>query len=74
MGTDRAYEDPIAPPPPTSPLQKGMEAILGGPLGLSTAPAAPDFAQGLRIERIIHAMAASQGQPVRIEENAHEAA
>ena len=44
MGTDRAYEDPIATPPPTSPLQKGMEAILGGPLGLSTAPAAPDFA------------------------------
>lgn len=44
MGTDRAYEDPIATPPPTSPLQKGMEAILGGPLGLSTAPAALDFA------------------------------
>ncbi len=44
MGTDRAYEDSIATPPPTSPLQKGMEAILGGPLGLSTAPAAPDFA------------------------------
>ena len=44
MGTDRAYEEPIATPPPTSPLQKGMEAILGGPLGLSTAPAAPDFA------------------------------
>lgn len=44
MGTDRAYEDPIATPPPTSSLQKGMEAILGGPLGLSTAPAAPDFA------------------------------
>lgn len=44
MGTDRAYEDPIATPLPTSPLQKGMEAILGGPLGLSTAPAAPDFA------------------------------
>ena len=45
-----------------------LRAIAGGP------PAAPDFAQGLRIERIIHAMAASQGQPVRIEENAHEAA
>lgn len=29
---------------PASPLQKGMEAILGSPLGLSTAPAAPDFA------------------------------
>lgn len=44
MGTDRAYEGPIAPPPPASPLQMGMEAILGGPLGLSAAPAAPDFA------------------------------
>lgn len=44
MGTDRAYESPIATPPPASPLQKGMEAILGGPLGLSAAPAAPDFA------------------------------
>lgn len=44
MGTDRAYEDPIATPPPASPLRKGMEAILGGPLGLSAAPAAPDFA------------------------------
>lgn len=44
MGTDRAYEAPIVTPPSTSPLQKGMEAILGGPLGLSAAPAAPDFA------------------------------
>ncbi|MBA4491721.1 Gfo/Idh/MocA family protein [Paracoccus sp. S1E-3] len=45
-----------------------LRAIAGG------APARPDFAEGLRIERIIHAMAASQGQPVRIEEDLHEAA
>ena len=44
MGTDRAYEGPIAPPPPASPLQWGMEAVLGGSLGLSASPAAPDFA------------------------------
>ncbi|MBU3031267.1 Gfo/Idh/MocA family protein [Paracoccus marinaquae] len=43
-----------------------LQAIAGGPV------AAPDFAAGLRIERIIHAMATSEGRPVRIEENAHE--
>lgn len=36
------------------------------------APCGPGFAEGLRIERVIHAMAASQGRPVRIEEEAHE--
>lgn len=42
-----------------------IRAIAGGPV------AEPDFAAGLRIERIIHAMAASQGKPVRIEEDEH---
>ncbi|WP_420959642.1 Gfo/Idh/MocA family protein [Brucella sp. IR073] len=37
-----------------------LAAIAGGP------NAGPDFAQGLEIERIIHAMAASNGTPVRI--------
>ncbi|SDD67423.1 Predicted dehydrogenase [Paracoccus isoporae] len=45
-----------------------LRAIAGG------SAAAPDFAAGLRIERVIHAMAASNGQPVRIEELSHEAA
>ncbi|RWR05053.1 Gfo/Idh/MocA family oxidoreductase [Sinirhodobacter populi] len=36
-------------------------AIAGGP------PATPDFAAGLEIERIIHAMAGSQGRPVAID-------
>ncbi|MBV0912289.1 Gfo/Idh/MocA family protein [Anianabacter salinae] len=35
-------------------------AIAGG------APCRPDFAEGLRIERVIHAMAASQGRPVSL--------
>lgn len=37
-----------------------VSAIAGGP------KAGPDFAQGLVIERIIHAMAASDGRPVAI--------
>jgi predicted dehydrogenase len=37
-------------------------AIAGGP------PCRPDFAEGLRIERVIHAMATSQGRPVTLEE------
>lgn len=37
-----------------------VQAIAGG------APTGPDFAAGLQIERVIHAMAASNGQPVRI--------
>lgn len=37
-----------------------LRAIAGG------KPAGPDFAKGLQIERIIHAMAASNGQPVTI--------
>ena len=45
-----------------------LRAIGGGPA------AAPDFSAGLQIERIIHAMAASQGRPVRIEEEQHEIA
>lgn len=38
-----------------------LQAISGG------VHPGPDFAAGLGIERIIHAMAASKGQPVRIE-------
>ncbi|WBU63631.1 Gfo/Idh/MocA family protein [Paracoccus aerodenitrificans] len=45
-----------------------VRAISGG------APAGPDFAAGLHIEQIIHAMAASGGQPVKIEESIHETA
>ncbi|WBU56186.1 Gfo/Idh/MocA family protein [Paracoccus sediminicola] len=45
-----------------------LRAICGG------APARPDFAAGLHIEQIIHAMAASEGQPVKIEESLHETA
>ncbi|KIC08970.1 myo-inositol 2-dehydrogenase [Leisingera sp. ANG-M1] len=37
-----------------------LKAIAGN------GPAAPDFARGLIIERIIHGIAASKGQPVRI--------
>jgi predicted dehydrogenase len=37
-------------------------------------PATPDFAQGLQIERIIHAMAQSNGRAIRIEEESHAAA
>ena len=40
-------------------------AIAGG------APCGPDFAEGLKIERIIHAMAASQGRPVSLQEVPH---
>lgn len=36
--------------------------------------ASPDFAQGLGIERIIHAMAMSDGRAIRIEEDCHEQA
>ncbi|OWJ79368.1 Gfo/Idh/MocA family protein [Haematobacter genomosp. 1] len=43
-----------------------IAAIVGAP------SRGPDFAQGLVIERVIHAMAASEGRPVRIEETAHE--
>lgn len=43
-----------------------IRAIGGG------APCAPGFAEGLVIERIIHAMAVSDGRPVRIEETAYE--
>lgn len=43
-----------------------LRAIAGGPA------AEPDFGAGLRIERIIHAMAASRGRPVRIEEKDNE--
>lgn len=43
-----------------------LRAIAGG------APARPDFAQGLGIERIIHAMAASNGRAVQIAEVSHE--
>ncbi|MBL4916651.1 Gfo/Idh/MocA family protein [Szabonella alba] len=45
-----------------------IRAIGGGP------PCGPDFAAGLVIERIIHAMARSQGRPVRPEELQDEAA
>ncbi|SIT15427.1 Gfo/Idh/MocA family protein [Paracoccus saliphilus] len=45
-----------------------LRAISGGP------EAGPDFAQGLIIERIIHAMAESNGRPVRIEEKTYETA
>lgn len=41
-----------------------LSAIAGGPNTGS------DFAEGLRIERIIHAMAASDGRPVKLEEQA----
>lgn len=41
-------------------------AIAGGP------PCGPDFAEGLKIERIIHAMAASGGRPVRLEDFDHD--
>ena len=37
-----------------------LSAIAGGPA------CGPDFAQGLEIERIIHAMAASDGRPLRL--------
>ncbi len=45
-----------------------VSAIAGGP------KAAPDFAEGLVIERIIHAMAASNGKPVAIERASHASA
>ncbi|MDN5568868.1 MAG: Gfo/Idh/MocA family oxidoreductase [Paracoccus sp. (in: a-proteobacteria)] len=45
-----------------------LRAIGGG------QKAMPDFAAGLEIERIIHAMAASDGRLVTIEENDHEGA
>ncbi|MFC7704578.1 Gfo/Idh/MocA family protein [Plastorhodobacter daqingensis] len=38
------------------------------------APAAPGFAEGVQIERVIHAMAVSNGRPVSLQEAAHEAA
>lgn len=43
-----------------------LRAIGGG------QPAMPDFAAGLEIERIIHAMAASDGRPVMMKEDHHE--
>ena len=45
-----------------------LRAISGGPA------AGPDFARGLIIERIIHAMAISDGRPVRIGEGASDEA
>lgn len=48
---------------------RDLIAAIGG-----AANPGPDFAAGLQIERIIHAMAASQGRPVRIGEDLHEIA
>ncbi|MDD7971895.1 Gfo/Idh/MocA family oxidoreductase [Roseinatronobacter sp. HJB301] len=45
-----------------------IRAIDGG------VPCGPDFAEGVQIERIIHAMARSQGRPVRMEDMKHDAA
>ncbi len=45
-----------------------LRAIRGG------NRASPDFAQGLGIERIIHAMAMSDGRAIRIEGDCHEQA
>lgn len=45
-----------------------LSAIAGGPA------CGPDFAQGLEIEKVIHAMAASNGQVIRIERQDSEKA